>query len=121
MKLDGDTSSNQDGSQASTLPNDVPAPARRRLERKGDDEQETKVSPKQVAEDTIKSVLPNQAEIVPGSIQVSPLRQMAGILIDLIVMIKMKSGGSRTVNMQIECPNFTPRRIRIDGVWHSIV
>ncbi|VDO93525.1 unnamed protein product [Heligmosomoides polygyrus] len=56
-----------------------------------------------------------------SSIQVSPLRQMEGVSIDLVVMIKMKSGGSRTVNMQIECPHFTPKRIRVDGVWHNIV
>ncbi|XGW13108.1 hypothetical protein V3C99_013611 [Haemonchus contortus] len=86
-----------------------------------DDRRKGAVYPAKVAEDAVESVLKDKAEIVPGSIQVSPLRQMAGILIDLIVMIKMKSGGSRTVNMQIECPNFTPKRIRIDGSWHSIV
>ncbi|EYB96530.1 hypothetical protein Y032_0149g2690 [Ancylostoma ceylanicum] len=69
----------------------------------------------------IKSAPPNKAEIVPGSVQVSPLRQMEGVAIDLIVMIKMKSGGSRTVNMQIECPHFIPKRILIDGKWHNIV
>ncbi|WKX95972.1 hypothetical protein Q1695_012434 [Nippostrongylus brasiliensis] len=68
----------------------------------------------------IRDVLPDKAKIVPGSIQISPLKQMDGITIDLVVMIKMKSGGSRTVEMQIECPQFTPRRIRVDGVWHNI-
>ncbi|CAJ0607863.1 unnamed protein product [Cylicocyclus nassatus] len=64
---------------------------------------------------------PNKAEVVPGSIQVSPLRQMEGVAIDLVVLIKMQSGGSRTVNMQIECPRFVPKRIMIDGKWHDIV
>ncbi|KJH51396.1 hypothetical protein DICVIV_02410 [Dictyocaulus viviparus] len=69
-----------------------------------------------------KKVLPSgKAEIVPGSVKVSPLRQMDGVMIDLVVMIKMKSGGSRSVSMQIECPRFQPKRIRIDNVWHSIV
>ncbi|KHJ90024.1 hypothetical protein OESDEN_10135 [Oesophagostomum dentatum] len=62
----------------------------------------------------------NKAEIVPGSVQVSPLRQMEGVSIDLVVEIKMKSGGSRTVNMQIECPKFIPKRIMVDGKWHNI-
>ncbi|VDO79223.1 unnamed protein product [Haemonchus placei] len=71
--------------------------------------------------DEIQRMLGYPESSSTSTIQVSPLRQMAGILIDLIVMIKMKSGGSRTVNMQIECPNFKPKRIRIDGSWHSIV
>ncbi|ETN70499.1 hypothetical protein NECAME_04922 [Necator americanus] len=72
-------------------------------------------------EDVIKSPPPNKAQIVPGSVQISPLRQMEGVAIDLVVAIKMKSGGSRTVNMQIECPHFIPKRIMIDGKWHNII
>ncbi|KAJ1373240.1 hypothetical protein KIN20_035600 [Parelaphostrongylus tenuis] len=54
-------------------------------------------------------------------VQVSPLRLMDGVMIDLVVMIKMKSGGTRTVNMQIECPAYQPKRVRVDGIWHNIV
>ncbi|VDM62809.1 unnamed protein product [Angiostrongylus costaricensis] len=54
-------------------------------------------------------------------VQVSPLGKMEGVMIDVVVTIKMKSGGTRTVNMQIECPFFQPKRVRVDGVWHNII
>ncbi|KAE9414471.1 hypothetical protein Angca_001501 [Angiostrongylus cantonensis] len=83
-------------------------------------EKETKETQSQNRE-TSNSLAYDKAEIMPGSVQVSPLRKMEGVMIDLAVTIKMKSGGTRTVNMQIECPFFQPKRVRVDGVWHNIV
>ncbi|KAK6732183.1 hypothetical protein RB195_016517 [Necator americanus] len=105
----------QSCSKTSPLACTTPAPPGIRTYVKG-----TAASPSRF-EDVIKSTPPNKAQIVPGSVQISPLRQMEGVAIDLVVAIKMKSGGSRTVNMQIECPHFIPKRIMIDGKWHNII
>ncbi|KAK6054645.1 hypothetical protein COOONC_07850 [Cooperia oncophora] len=60
--------SNKGSSQASSLPRDKPSPSGLRLKRKTDGERKSSKSPKKIAENAIKRVLPDKAEVVPGSV-----------------------------------------------------
>ena len=53
--------------------------------------------------------------------RITELVSVTGINVDLQVVVKTTETGSRSIPVQIECPNFQPKRICFDGEWRDIV
>ncbi|KAL6733847.1 hypothetical protein Aduo_004459 [Ancylostoma duodenale] len=61
------------------------------------------------------------AQILSDSVRVTPLDNMSGMLIDMVLRLKKEhSNETKLIDISIECPDFKPSRICVDGSWYKI-
>ncbi|RCN43689.1 hypothetical protein ANCCAN_10333 [Ancylostoma caninum] len=61
------------------------------------------------------------AQILSDSVRVTPMDGMSGMLIDMVLRLKKEhSNQTKLIDISIECPDFKPSRICVDGSWYKI-
>ncbi|CAI5438467.1 unnamed protein product [Caenorhabditis angaria] len=60
-------------------------------------------------------------KILTDNIKVKPIVSMNGVVLDIDVEITLEKNKKKIVKLEIECPNYTPARIKIEGKWKNIV
>ncbi|EYC19499.1 hypothetical protein Y032_0024g897 [Ancylostoma ceylanicum] len=60
-------------------------------------------------------------QILSDSVRVTPLDNMNGMLIDMVLRLKKEhSNDTKLIDISIECPDFKASRICVDGTWYKI-
>ncbi|KJH51386.1 hypothetical protein DICVIV_02400 [Dictyocaulus viviparus] len=62
------------------------------------------------------------AHILSDTIRVLPIGKMDGMKLDMMLRLNKKNPDeTQLIDIRIECPEFKPNRIRVDGQWYNIV
>ncbi|KHJ75680.1 hypothetical protein OESDEN_24704, partial [Oesophagostomum dentatum] len=79
-------------------------------------------SPAKASQQKSKNLPKAVAQILPNSLRVTPMENVEGIFVDMILELKKEQlRESKQVDIRIECPHFKPRRICIDSCWYNVV
>ncbi|RCN30232.1 hypothetical protein ANCCAN_23998 [Ancylostoma caninum] len=60
-------------------------------------------------------------DTIRENVRVTPMDGMSGMLIDMVLRLKKEhSNQTKLIDISIECPDFKPSRICVDGSWYKI-